>query len=335
VLADDPHRSDYDAQDQCEERQQIFFDSIHRNPRYGKYVHQLTWTCFSRRDEENEERQISEEPMWDTFKALCNVKHLDFASLASYRERIAPPPLLFPRVTHLRLSGQMSFAIVLAFINSLNPTQLKSLECNNLQDFGSDEVDEGLGPASHPASLLESKDSSGNEIRYPGLMSGHLQRLTGRCSSLRHLILRSVGQDAAVDTRWSSALDAARYDEWALFVDSVRSTLESLTIDQGMETEEKEILRYRSQALQIGRPMDERLSKHILPTLSNGNWPHLQQLRIFGVGTRPRDVDNFLPGFATASYVQRVLSEAQGLRGVKVEIQEEATKTFYFPEYRW
>lgn len=304
----------------------------------------LSWTVFSRYDIENEERRITEEPMWATFGLLSNVRYLDFASLANHRERV-PPPLLFPNVTHLRLSGQMSWALVRAFIDSLDPTRLISLECNNLQDFGQlcdgedlDVLEEvlQLNRRVDLTTFPESKDiddATGSEFRHPGAMRGHLQRLEGKCSNLQHLCLRSVGQDDPRDDRWSPSIDAARYEEWASFIHSVRPALHTLTIEQGLEVKDIDTsaLCPRLSPLQIGRLMDDRLVKHILPTFSIGEWPRLKQLKILGVGSEPRyDISMFRPGAATVLYVKQTLAGIRALRDVKVEVREEATKTFFF-----
>lgn len=331
VLADSPHRFDFETQEKCDERQQMFFDAIKRHPNYGRYVFKLVWTFISHWEAEDEERQTTEAPMWETFKILHNVRHLDFGSLACIRERIAPPSLLFPRVTHLRLSGQMTFALVRAFIDALDPRQLISLECDNLQDFGQDQDGQDLDRSSDLSCLLESRDSLGNGIRHPGVMRGHLQRLEGKCSNLCHLSLRSVGQDNERDCKWSPALDIARYGEWASFIQSVQSTLETLVIEQGLEIENTNIYTCRTPPSQIGKPMDDRLVKYLLPTLCNGNWLRLKQLKVLGIGCDARyEIRGYQPGAATALYVKNALVKSSTLRDVKVEVREEATKTFFF-----
>ena len=57
------------------------------------------------------DRHRGEGPMWKAFSALRDVSHLDFYSLAWEREIHAPPPVS-PSARHIRLGGQMSYAMV-------------------------------------------------------------------------------------------------------------------------------------------------------------------------------------------------------------------------------
>lgn len=336
VLADNPYRLDFDVQDRCEAKQLIFINAINQNPEYARYVIRLTWTIFSRPCKDNEERLITEEPVWKAFKLLRNVKYLDIASLACHRERVAPPPApsFFPKVTHLRMSGQMSWTLVRTIIDSLDPAQLVSLECNNLQDFG--QCCEGNTLVTYDLSTFpEFKDSLDNDVvRHPGVMRGHLRRLEGRCSKLRHLCLRSVGQDGEPDDIWSPTIDVARYQEWASFINSVRPTLNSLIIDQGLAFDHTNIDFCRGRPSQVGRPMDTRFAKYLLPVLASGKWPCLKDLGIYGVGGESRYVfGTFYPGEITTSSVKLGLSESTALRGVNLDVRGESTKaSFYIRE---
>lgn len=276
--------------------------------------------------------QVSEEPTWEAFKLLPNVKYLDFASLASQREHIVPPPL-FPRVTHLRLLGQMSWNFLRAFTSALNPSQLISLEFDNLQDFGQMSEGEDLDWSTDLSKLRECEDTEGNPIvRHPGAMRGHLRLLAGKCSGLKSLCLRSVGNDDDRVGRWSPTLDTERYNEWALFIKSVQPTLENLTIEQGLEFDNKSTLHCRPQPLQVGRPMDARFTSTILPVLIEGYWPCLKRMTIMGIGSRPRQVvKSFLPTESTtATHMKDQLAASAQLRNVLLEVREVATKTFFY-----
>ncbi|KAE8445145.1 hypothetical protein EG329_013747 [Mollisiaceae sp. DMI_Dod_QoI] len=307
VHADNPLMDEDTMREECVHKQQLFFNVLRLHPDYGGHVVRLSWTHFSSLDWES--RQVSEVPTWNAFRLLPNVKYLDFASLAIQRECVAPP-LLFPRVTHLRILGQMSFAFVRAFTDSLDPAQLILLEFDNLQDFGQLREGEDLEILTDLAMLPESNDSEGNSIiRHPGSMRGHLRRLEGKCPSMKYLYLRSVGNDWTMDRQWSSAIDAARYKEWASFIDSVRPTLEVLVIEHGLEVESANILHCRPAPVQVGRPMDERFLEYILPILIQGEWPCLKQMKILGVGSRPKNlVGGFFPeDMAIALYVKMKL----------------------------
>jgi hypothetical protein len=53
----------------------------------------------------------------------------------------------------------------------------------------------------------------------------------------KYLSLRSVGNDDANDYLWSPEKDILRYKEWADFINSIRTTVEILEIEQGLEPE--------------------------------------------------------------------------------------------------
>ncbi|RDL42564.1 uncharacterized protein BP5553_02543 [Venustampulla echinocandica] len=312
ITADNPTRSyatfGMERQRSFQSRQGMFFEAITKHPEYGRYVEYLTWTYFRFFDKPGQ-KLIDIQPMWIAFKHLERVKVLDFAAWAdetvmSVLDRARAPPLLFPNVQRLRLTGHMPSVFITKLIDS-NPAGLVSLECNNLIDSG-DEVSyyedtpRGIG-----ISPLQDDDDDDEFLGFAPaeLMSGHLQLLEGRCVKLRHLTIRSLGQD--LDETWAEAnnpfgsveKDEARYKEWALFISSVRNTLESLTIEQGTAIDFGDDNYYGRPRLQkTGLPMDDRLLQYVLPIFTQGQWPTLKRLEILGIGSKPRRfVRDFTP----------------------------------------
>jgi len=315
----------------CLKRQDMFLRSLELRPEYGPRVNQFTWTYFSRCNPSNDQ-PVSDQPIWAALECLTSVKYLDFASMAWQRER-DPPPALFPAAEHIRLTGQMSFAFVRALLCPTQAEHLVSLELNNLQDLGQFKEGVDFELMADLSQIPESEDDDGNSIvRHPGNMRTHLRRLEGRCSRLKSLCLRSVGNDDNRDRRWSPALDEARYQEWASFILSTRLTLECLTIEQGMEPTQSGIGRCRVQPAQYGRPMDDRFVDHLLPGLLEWSFPKLKQVYICGIGSSPRleMVQNFRPKRPNLhQYIHEKLSVALG-SGVELEVREHATKSFFY-----
>ncbi|KAG4415607.1 hypothetical protein IFR04_011276 [Cadophora malorum] len=329
ILAENPHAELGYKTQECLKRQDMFVESLKSHPSYGQWVVRLTWTYIVRWDEDTGE-SVSDEPLWEALKLLSMVRYLDVASIACQRELVPPPPL-FPRAKHIRLVGQMSFAFVRAILLSSDPTNFVSLDLDNLQDFGQFHGGDFVTGA-YLSSIPELEDDQGNPtVRHPGTMRGHLLRLQGRCTNLRRLILRSVGNDEADDERWSPKLDEERYNEWATFLNSVSLTLEYLTIEQGLEPNPTNVVHCRPQECQYGRPMDIRFLEHFLPSLSTNFWPRLRQASVYGIGSLPR---SHLRNYATIEpdLVRRVSEDLSTRLGplVLLDVQQSATKTFFY-----
>lgn len=226
--------------------------------------------------------------MWNALQNLCNVEVLDFCSLARGREDDAPPPL-FPSSTSICLTGPMSFTMMKSILHSVDPSKITRLELDNLQDFGQRSRGKDLHPLDDLSKLRESQYPDGSpKLRHPGPMRGHLQPLVGSCKVLKHLSLRSAGQDIANDSVWSVHHDRQRYEEWAMFIESVKDTLESLEIEQGIPAEDPHqngsCRQWDGPMQTLGRPMDLRFVELVLPVISSGPWAHLKTMTIRGVG---------------------------------------------------
>jgi hypothetical protein len=228
----------------------------------------------------------------------------------------------------------MSYPLLMAFLQ-MDPAQLVSLELDNIQDLGQ------LQDGKYFPSMLDlsatPESSKPNGIRHPGCMRGHLRQLEGRCVNLRHLSLRSVGQDDPYSRMWSSGKDEERYSEWGSFIESLKGTLVSLKIKQGTEPEDlrehstRELYTSVNQFGQVGGPMDSQFLKLLLPVLARGPWSKLQSMTIIGVGGKTRRV---VPKFYTSDSSKEIESMREGLSSVQLSktsfiFKEEASKTFY------
>ena len=332
--------------DELKRKQHAFIHTLVHNRHYGDFVKRFPWTY--RTWEDSMDRHQGEGPIWKVFSAMRNISHLDFYSLTWERE-IHAPPSLFPSARHIRLGGQMSYAMAKSILHSCDPIKVTRLELNNLQDFG--QLYEGKDMPHVPYRCIprdrgpETKYPNGDpKLKYPEPMRDHLRRRTGRCTALEYLILRGVGQE----WRWhrseqitgSAARDELRYQEWAYFIQSVKPTLQSLEFEQGLPPEDPaqgDYAPHQFPRLCPGRPMDQRFMKTLLPVLMSGPWPRLEKMVIRGLGGQVRrcNVAN-CPGRDFRDLEQAAsLIEAALAPAVLSVCEREATRTFFIWHHRW
>ncbi|MCJ1476433.1 hypothetical protein MMC13_005099 [Lambiella insularis] len=294
VGADDPDRSvPPELNEKLLQRQRAFISTLLKKPHYGELVRWLTWTNRTLYNDVDE--QIAERNLWTALSTLRKVHTVDIVSQIWDREIDPPPPRLFPAAQTLRLGGVFSFALLRSILHGADPAQLQSLDLDNLHDLGQLCDGEDLPPGTDLSMETETFEANGtSRLRHTGPMRNHLRSLLGRCTSLRYLSLRSVGQDDAFDHYWSATKDEERYAEAAAFLASVKSTLRTFVFEQGLQPEEGI---YNScgprQRTGFGmskavRPMDTRFVEYILPVLLEEPWPNLREVIIRGVGGRTR-----------------------------------------------
>lgn len=130
--------------------------------------------------------------------------------------------------------------------------------------------------------------NSSDYFNAPGPMQNLLGALAGKCTSLQTLHLRKVGPSDHLDfSPLSFSKERDIYAEWALFLASVRPTLELLVIEQG------ERLLPRADWVQPPvRPMDQLFGDAIFPVLADGGWRRMKRVVVRGV--QEWEVDNGL-----------------------------------------
>lgn len=110
--------------------------------------------------------------------------------------------------------------------------------------------------------------SSTPSSQTPGPIRNLLTALTNRTPSLRTLSLRKPGPRDRFDYPPDAlSLEPALYAEWALFLSSVKPSLESLTLEQG-----ERLLPKTEEAAMRVRPMDQMFGEVVLPVLVSGGW---------------------------------------------------------------
>ena len=110
-------------------------------------------------------------------------------------------------------------------------------------------------------------------------MTGHLDPVIGRLTSLRSLRIGTIGSE---DDAHGNLL----YASWARLLDSVRQTLQVFYFDQGFSRNDETNRTGTCRGQRPGglRLMDRLFVKHILPVLIKASWPCMRRMHIHGVG---------------------------------------------------
>ncbi len=327
-------------------RQRLLIRTLLDHPEHGRYVKSLVWTY---RNWGNVEPPLSDASVWKAFKTLINIRILDFCSLAEERQ-LHVPPSLFSSARVIRISGQMTFALAFAILQSGTPSTITSLDLDNLQDIGQICKGKRMMINENLSALKESRYSDGTpKRRHPGPMRDHLRQLKGRCSTLEHLALRSVGQDGSMEPLWSSSLDEERYQQWAAFIDSSRGSIRTLDLEQGLSARGlgPVVGHCRGHAhtlhpVQQLRPMDSRFIAYILPVLLKTPWPKLEKVTIRGLGGQSHAQRYSSTQLERTKIVAHHVARLRQALGPQVGLlfEPEASKAFYvrnsyniMPEY--
>lgn len=261
-------------------KQRQFIRTLLTNLEYGKHVRSLKGslaipslnnTPHIGRD------KISDEQFWCTMLSLTHVQSLEIGSINSFANRIMAPTKQFPSslfqsTTSVRLAGHMQYGLAKTILTAINPTTLEHLCLDMVQDHKIGHFHRDYVPGD--------RGEDGQMIAV-GATSGLLRTMTGRCTALRTLILRRIGQIQRDDVRgWHTAAEEASYTEWTSFIRSVQGTVENFKFDQAAVSQlEPESRR----GLGLVRIMDERFQRLMLPAIVSGNWPCLTNIELRGV----------------------------------------------------
>ncbi|MCJ1363452.1 hypothetical protein MMC16_002559 [Acarospora aff. strigata] len=343
VEADHPHRLPAKLDLALFPRQQCFIRTLVEQPQRGACVKSFTWTIMTVPESESKTGSgyvdhWRDEVVWRAFQTLTSLRSVDVCFLAHEREIDIPPPL-FCSASSVRLVGVASYRLATAVLHSVNPSKLTSLALDNLQDLGQTNDGEDVIPGSELSKFPETFNPDGTfRCRHPGPMRGHLLKLCGRFTALKHLELRSVGQDDVNDhlwsaNKWSANKDEKRYHEWAIFLRSVKPSLESFKFEQGLEPEVDEPVMNGHpypRLFQKVRPMDSRFIKFILPVIVEDHWPCLKRISIRGVGGKTRRVAERYTDREDTGLIDTVRDQMMIALGSQVQFtfEEEATRTF-------
>ncbi|MCJ1462035.1 hypothetical protein MMC07_000635 [Pseudocyphellaria aurata] len=246
-------------------KEQSFVLTLEEHPEYGKYVRSY--------------KGVLCEDMRFVNYSLRHVRSVEIGSRTNNATE-TPGPLgrtiadnLFQSATSVTLVGCLDYNLAKSILNAIDPTMLEHLCLNMVQDHAI----EHLTPGHMPGDTSE----DGRIVAY-GATSGLLRPLTGRCTALRTLTLRRVGQ-INVTHEWDAGAEDASYTELASFIDSVRSSLVRFTYEQSGQWRRRAI---PARANTSNRIMDHQFRHIILPAFVSANWPRLASIELQGVRTR-------------------------------------------------
>ncbi|MCJ1467742.1 hypothetical protein MMC07_006367 [Pseudocyphellaria aurata] len=257
--------------------QQRFVLTLLSRPEYGKHVRSIKSTlCFPSFDH-IPKAIISDEELWSAMHSLTHVQSVNMCSTVSLSDCEKVPTMQFPinlfcSATSVTLVGSMQYHLAKAILIAINPGTLRHLCLDVVRDCRRGHTESGYVPGD--------RDEDGRMIAF-GATSGLLTLLTGRCTALRTLELRRMGQSRDIPA-WHRAAEDASYMEWASFIRSVQGTVEKFTFEHTAETAHDRIHWDFLNPPRL-RIMDERFLRLVLPTIVSENWPCLTLMELQGV----------------------------------------------------
>lgn len=184
-------------------RQNLFMQHMLDRPELALLVRSFTWTMGLQRlcvlpewaQKEGDAAPIhNPAKINELFQSLRQVRHVDIHGGDYHDDPCPPPQNLFPQATHIRLSGQMHYALAWAVLCGPNKAPLTSLALHNLLERGRFKGGENFQPHFDPRfkvtkrvlPLEEMWPETGPPIQIaPGEMTHLLgPALQSRCSNL-------------------------------------------------------------------------------------------------------------------------------------------------------
>lgn len=271
-----------------QQSQQQLVHTLLSHPEYGKYVRSFKGMLCPPSSEGWYSGVVSEQELWRALQLLTHVQSVHMASDDNYDPGlIVPteqfPTALFQSATSVSLVGYMPYGLAKAMLNAINPATLKHLCLDFVQD-----VKITKRTVRRYQNIPGDMDGDGRILAL-GATTGLLTPLTGRCTALRTLVLRRLGQsEDHQHSWWHMASEEASYSEWAAFIRSVRGTVESFTFEQAGETEfhrqrDSNFADEPRPTHHRPRAMDDRFRHLLLPAIiASGPWPCLSAIELLG-----------------------------------------------------
>ncbi|MCJ1461992.1 hypothetical protein MMC07_000592 [Pseudocyphellaria aurata] len=258
------------------QKQQGVVNTLLRHPEYGKHVRSWNGALYMPTVDLQSRRcsgGISEEQLWRAVELLTHVESVRagtrnkfVANWTVLTTRI--PAVLFPSATSVTLVGYIQSGIAKSILQSINPALLRYICLDFVRKCGKTSMSPRTGPW---------ETAGVGRVAPLGVPRGLLMMLTGRCTALRTLTLRRLGQ-IEEGPQWNAVAEEASYVEWAHFIRSVRGTVQRFTFEQIAVTQWLTLL----DADQRPRIMDEKFQRIILPAILSGDWPRLTAIKFRG-----------------------------------------------------
>ncbi|MCJ1470743.1 hypothetical protein MMC07_009390 [Pseudocyphellaria aurata] len=259
-------------------RQQQLVHTLLSRPELGRNIRSFKGMLYRLNSDifsNLEEPGITEEDLWSAMDSLTRVERVEIGISADCSYLMTVPLMqipsgLFKSATSVTLVGQIQYNLAKSILSAINPEALQHLCLNLVQERNMALLQMGYMPG-------DCRDDG--RIIARGAMSGLLQPLTGRCTTLHTLTLRRIGQHKDC-FGWHAAAEEASYVEWAAFIRSVQGSVEHIAFEQvePISTDP----RVTAQDLPF-RIMDERFCRLVFPTLVSGHWPRLMSMELVGV----------------------------------------------------
>ncbi|KAJ5578384.1 uncharacterized protein N7459_007348 [Penicillium hispanicum] len=325
-------------------QQNLFMQQLLDRPERALRVRSFTWTMglqqqceLPRWSQKGTRAPIHQlENIYTLYLSLRHVTHVDIngGELHEYPYQSLPP--LFPEATHIRLSGQMHYALASAILHGPQQAPLECLSLENLLECGCLKTGQNFQPQYDPRfkyrpqllPLEEIWPDGGKPVQVaPGEMTRLLcPALQSRCSRLRRftfgvLDLTSESGRRILPPGWCTR-NVAIHDELTAFFRAVQPQ-ETVLVYSRLSPERRAELvsRYGRRRCVVSRRPSSAPRHRLLDTLLDG-WPGLQTLEIRG-GNRDADFPN-TPAQPFPSLVNR-----PGLERVQVYFEPHSWDTYH------
>lgn len=269
------------------DRQQQFVHTMLTHPEYGRHVRSfegnfclpLLVGCLRWAPD-----VVPVGDLWRAMRSLTQVRTVDVSSkyvfsipMVQTDDTAEYPTDWFQSVTKVRLMGPMQYGLAKSILNASNPATLECLCLDMVQD---------RKITNHYDCSVPGEMAEDGRIIAVGVLSGLLTTLTGRCTALRTLTLRRIGESGS-GSSWHAGADEASYTEWASFICSVRGTVKKFTFEHWP--------RKCHPMPPASENMDRRFRRIVLPAIVSGNWPCLTTMELRGVaGPHDQEKDELI-----------------------------------------
>ena len=272
-------------------RQQRFVKTMKKRTEYRKYVQVVTWTFLPSRDNRRgHSTDVGKNAFWSTMRFLDNIRGFDLADLSErwgieFPRSSVCPGQYFANCSSLSLLGVMESPLPASILSTVDPAKLVSLTLDNVQCCGKTPFGTVFGPPPMVYAELQRYLvrwlCDDPRFVWPGPRLGLTKPLIGRCTGLKSLTLRKVGDRNSRESEMiRSFYDMQVLIEWSSFVESVCRTLEEFRFEHGPRQEPQINPNLRVHPV---RSMDKHFGIHLFPALLAGPWPCLKMMEIRGV----------------------------------------------------
>lgn len=314
------------------EKQQLFFNALQSHPEYGRHVRSLKGKLYYPTSESCHSHGMYRKEFWRVMQSLTLVQSVDIAfehvcdNTYTLMRPIPDDFVLFQSATSVRLMGNMHYLLAKAILDAINPATLKHLCLDMVRDSDvrTPPLYLSISHAGQPlANLMPGDSDEDGRIFALGAAAGLLKTLTGRCTALRTLELRRVGQ-TRYGFGWHVGAEEASYMEWANFIRSVQTTLEEFTFEQVGDWIGD--LSYPGHGWYYDfTMMNERFRRLLFPTIVSESWSRLTSIALKGVSGSTRSTgdsaSDFTESLAEAALATDLMAtELRSVLGENVKI---------------